>query len=42
MEKMFNETQEIPDIKVACEQVIQDIFSKYEKIKDSKWLIPIS
>lgn len=40
MEKMFAENQEIPDIKVACEKVIENIFAQYQKIKDSKWLRP--
>jgi len=40
MEQYYEETGEIPDIKMACEAVTQNIAEKVSKAKDSKWLKP--
>lgn len=38
MEQYYDETGEIPEIKVACEAIANDIAAKISKVKDSKFL----
>ena len=40
MEQYYEETGEIPDIKIACNAVVENIAEKFSKIKDSKFLKP--
>lgn len=38
MEEVYNESGQIPDIKTACEAVMEDLVEKASRVSTSKWL----
>lgn len=40
MEEMYSQTGKIPDIKEACEAITEHLVTKFNAVKESKWLKP--